>query len=116
MNKVTISDSRGVNVAVASSNVVQSNTLTQGQIEQVERILGSVRAMLNPMVLGVTEGVTSEAQNVANQMEEEIHSPAPSTGKVKALMLKLIDLAATGTVQGRVDALTVMMQQGIAGM
>jgi hypothetical protein len=116
VNKVTISDSQGVNVAVASSNVTQSNTLTQGQIEQVERVLGSVRAMLNPMVLGVTEGVTTEAQIVANQVEEEIHSPAPSTSKVKALMLKLIDLAATGTVQGGVDALTVMMQQGITDM
>jgi hypothetical protein len=116
VTEVNISGSSGVNVAVASNNVSQSNTLTQGQIEQVERILGSVRAMLNPTVIGVTEEVAAEAQTVAGQVEDEIQSPAPNAGKVKALILKLGELAATGTVQGGVDALNAMMQQGIAGM
>lgn len=30
--------------------------------------------------------------------------------------MKLTDLAATGTVQGGVDALNAMLQQGITGM
>lgn len=116
VNEINISDSQGVNVAVASSNVTQSNTLTQGQIELMERILGSVRAMLNPMVVGVTEDVAAVAQTIADEVDEEIHSSAPSAGKVKALLLKLTELAATGTVQGGVDALSVMMQQGISGI
>ncbi|WP_437770640.1 hypothetical protein [Arthrobacter sp. KNU40] len=116
VNKVNISGSQGVNVAVASSNVTQSNTLTQGQIEQAERILGSVRAMLNPAVIGVTEEVAAEAVAVAGQVDKEIQSQAPQTGKVRALLLKLMELAATGTVQGGVDALNAMMQQGVAGM
>lgn len=116
LNNVTITDSQSVNVALNSNNVTQSNTMTQGQVEAVERILGSVRAMLNPMVLGVSEGVTTEAQMLANQVEEEIHSEAPDGGKVKAMLLKLVDLAATGTVQGGIDALNAMMQQGIVGI
>jgi hypothetical protein len=116
MNNVTITDSQSVNVALQSSNVTQSNSMTQGQVEVVERILGSVRAMVNPLVLGVTEDVTTQAQLVVNEVEEEIHSSAPDGGKVKALLLKLVELAATGTVQGGVDALNAMMQQGIAGL
>ncbi|MBD1540614.1 hypothetical protein HC749_20945 [Arthrobacter sp. S13_S34] len=116
VNEINISDSQGVNVAVASSNVTQSNTLTQDQIELMERILGSVRSMLNPMVVGVTEDVAAVAQTIADEVDEEIHSSAPSAGKVKALLLKLTELAATGTVQGGVDALSVMMQQGISGI
>lgn len=116
MNNVTITDSQSVNVALQSSNVTQSNSMTQGQIEVVERILGSVRAMVNPLVLGVSGEVTTQAQMVANEVEQEIHAAAPDSGKVKALLLKLVELAATGTVQGGVDALNSMMQQGIAGM
>jgi len=116
VNEINISDSQGVNVAVASSNVTQSNTLTQAQIDQIEKILGSVRVMLNPMVIGVTDDVAAEAQNIAGEVDEEIHSSAPSVGKVKALLLKLTELAATGTVQGGVDALNAMMQQGINGI
>jgi hypothetical protein len=116
VNEINISDSQGVNVAVASSNVTQSNTLTQDQIELMKRILGSVRSMLNPMVVGVTEDVAAVAQTIADEVDEEIHSSGPSAGKVKALLLKLTELAATGTVQGGVDALSVMMQQGISGI
>lgn len=116
MNNVTITGSQSVNVAVGSNNVTQSNSLTQGQIEQVEKILGSVRAMLNPAVIGVTQEVATEAQTAADEVEQEIHSPAPDGGKVKALLMKLADLAATGTVQGGVDALNALMQQGIAGI
>ena len=115
-NNVTITGSQAVNVALQSSNVTQSSSMTQGQVEVVERILGSVRAMLNPIVLGVTEDVTTEAQIVANEVEGEIQSPAPDAGKVKALLLKLVDLAATGTVQGGFDALNAMMEQGINGI
>ncbi len=116
VNEINISDSQGVNVAVASSDVRQTNSLTQGQIDQVEKILGSVRAMLNPMVIGASEEVTMEAQTIVREVEDEIHSESPSTGKVKALLLKLTELAATGTVQGGVDALNAMMQQGISGL
>jgi hypothetical protein len=116
VNEINISDSQGVNVAVASSNVTQSNTLTPGQIDQIEKILGSVRAILNPMAIGVTDDVAAAAQTIAGEVEEEIHSSAPSAGKVKALLLKLTELAATGTVQGGVDALNSMMQQGINGI
>lgn len=115
-NNVSISGSQGVNFAWNSSHVTQSNTMTQDQIDGVERIIGSVRAMLNPVVLGVSEETTTQAQDIANQVEEEIHTQAPDGGKVKALLLKLVDLAATGTVQGGIDALNSMMQQGIAGI
>lgn len=116
VNEVNITGSQGVNVSVASNNVIQSNTLTQGQIEEVEKILGSVRALLNPAVIGVTDEVAAEAQVLVGEVEEEIQAPAPNSGKVKALLLKLAELAATGTVQGGIDALNALMQQGIAGM
>jgi len=115
-NNVSISGSNGVNFAWNSSHVTQSNTMTQEQIDGIERIVGSVRAMLNPMVLGVSEESTTQAQFIANQVEEEIRTQAPDGGKVKALLLKLVELAATGTVQGGIDALNTMMQQGIAGL
>ncbi|MEJ1180849.1 MULTISPECIES: hypothetical protein [unclassified Pseudarthrobacter] len=104
------------NWAHHSSNITQSNTLTQGQVEQVERTIGSVRAMLTPQFIGVSEDAAAEGQVIVGQLEEEIRSSAPSSGKVKALLMKLMDLAATGTVQGGVDALSAMMQQGINGI
>lgn len=116
VNKVNISGSQGVNVSVASSNVNQSNTLTQGQVEQVERIIASVRAMLTPAVIGVTDEVAEQAQVIVGEVEEEIQAPSPNSGKVKSLLLKLAELAGTGTVQATVDALSAMMQQGIAGI
>lgn len=116
VNEVNISGSQGVNVAVASSNVAQTNTMTQEQTEKIEQILESVRAMLNPTVIGVTEKTTAEAQAVAMQVQNETQSSAPDAGKVKALLQKLMVLAATGTVQGGVTALTMMMQQGISGL
>jgi len=115
-NNVNISGSQGVNFAWNSSNVTQTNTMTQQQVDTMERVLGSVRAMLNPMVLGVSEETTTEAQVIANQVDEEISTQAPDGGRVKALVMNLIELAATGTVQGGVDALTTMMQQGVAGL
>jgi hypothetical protein len=111
-----ITNSGAFNWAQNSSNVTQSNTMTQEHVDNIERVLGSVRAMLNPMVLGVSEETTTQAQVIANQVDEEIHTQAPDGGKVKALLLKLVDLAATGSVQGGVDALNTMMQQGIAGL
>lgn len=115
-NNVSISASHGVNFAWHSSHVTQSNTMTQEQIDVIERILGSVRAMLNPMVLGVSEETTTQAQMIANEVEQEVRAQAPDGGKVKALLIKLVDLAATGTVQGGVNALNDMMQRGIAGL
>lgn len=111
-----ITNSGAFNWAQNSSNVTQGNTMTQEHVDNIERVLGSVRAMLNPMVLGVSEETTTQAQVIANQVDEEIHTQAPDGGKVKALLLKLVDLAATGSVQGGVDALNTMMQQGIAGL
>jgi len=115
-NNVSISGSQGVNFAWNSSDVIQSNTMTQEQVEAVERILGSVRAFMIPAAIGVAEETSAEGQEVADEVEAEIRSATPNSGKVKALLLKLIDLAATGTVRGGVDALNGMMQQGIAGL
>jgi hypothetical protein len=116
VNEVNISGSQGVNVSVASSQVNQSNTMTHGQIEQVERILASVRAMLTPAVIGVTAEVADQAQAIVGEVEEEIQASSPNSGKVKGLLLKLAELAGTGTIQATVDALSALMQQGIAGM
>lgn len=116
VNEVNITGSQGVNVSVASSNVTQSNTLTQGQIDEVAKMLGSVRAIMTPTTAGVTEDVAAQAQFIAGQLEEEIKSPSPQSSVVKALGIKLMELAATGTVQGVVDALNTIIQQGIGGI
>ncbi|BCW84096.1 hypothetical protein NicSoilE8_17690 [Arthrobacter sp. NicSoilE8] len=116
VTEVHVQGSSGVNIAVASSNVNQSNTLTQGQIEQVEKMLGSVRALLNPHILGVTDEVIADAQRVVGEIEAETRTSTPETRKVKALALKLMELAATGTVQGAIDAINTVVQQGITGM
>jgi hypothetical protein len=116
VNEVNISGSQGVNVSVASNNVNQSNTMTQGQVEQVERIIASVRAMLTPAVIGVTDEAAEQAQVIVGEVEEEIQARSPNSGKVKGLLLKLAALAGTGTIQATVDALGAMMQQGIAGI
>lgn len=111
-----IHNSGAFNWAQNSSNFSQSNTLTQGQIEQVEKMLGQVRALLTPVTAGVSDDVASQAQVIAGQLEEEIKSPAPQPTVVKALGLKLMELAATGTVQGVVDALNTVITQGITGI
>jgi hypothetical protein len=116
VTEVHVQGSSGVNIAVDSSNVTQSNTLTQGQIEQVEKMLGSVKAMLTPVTAGISDDVASQASVITGQLEKEIQSPAPKPGVVKALGVKLMELAATGTVQGVVDALNTVITQGIAGI
>jgi hypothetical protein len=116
VTEVHVQGSSGVNVAVDSSNVTQSNTLTQGQIDQVEKMLGSVRAMLTPSTAGVSDDVAAQAEVITGQLEEEIKSSAPQPTVVKALGLKLMELAATGTVQGVVDALNTVIAQGINGI
>ncbi|WP_332603602.1 hypothetical protein [Arthrobacter sp. S2(2024)] len=116
VNEVHVQGSQGVNIAVASSNFTQSNTLSQEQIEQVEKILGSVRAMLSPGVLGVTDEVAAQGSVVAVEIEQELQSPTPGAGRVKALLFKLAELAATGTIQGTVDALSMMIHQAMGSM
>lgn len=116
VTEVHVQGSSGVNVAVDSSNVTQSNTLTQGQIDQVEKMLGSVRAMLTPSTAGVSDDVAAQAEVITGQLEEEIKSSAPQPTVVKALGLRLMELAATGTVQGVVDALNTVIAQGINGI
>lgn len=116
VNEVNISGSQGVNVSVASTNVNQSNTMTQGQIEGVEKIIRSVRALLTPAVIGVSEEVADEAQAVTTELEEHIQSGAPQTGFVKSLLFKLADMVATGTLQGGIDALNGMIHQATATM
>lgn len=114
VTEVHVQGSSGVNIAVDSSNVTQSNTLTQVQIEQVEKMLGQVRALLTPVTAGVSDDVASQAAVITGQLEAEIKSPAPQPTAVKALGIKLLELAATGTVQGVVDALNTVINQGIA--
>jgi hypothetical protein len=116
VNKVTISDSQGVNVAVASSNVTQNITMSQEQIDKVRDMLGSVRAMLTPASAGVSDDVAAAGEVIAGQIEEEISSSSPEPSKVKALGAKLTELAATGTVTAIVNALNAVIQQGIAGL
>lgn len=116
VTEVHVQGSSGVNIAVDSSNVTQSNTLTQGQIEQVERMLGQVRALLTPITAGVSDQVASQATVITGQLEDEIKSAAPQPAVVKALGVKLMELAATGTVQGIVDALNLVITQGINGI
>jgi hypothetical protein len=111
-----IHNSGALNWAQNSSNFSQSNTLTQGQVEQVEKMLGSVRAMLTPVTAGISEEVAAQSRVIAGQLEEEIESPAPQPGVVKALGIKLMELAATGTVEGIVDALNTVIAQGINGI
>ncbi|WP_427117267.1 hypothetical protein [Pseudarthrobacter scleromae] len=110
-----ISNNGAFNWAQNSSNVTQSNTLTQSQVEDVERILGLVRTMLNPQVIGAAEDVAATAKVIVGELEEEVRASAPSC-KVKALLIRLMELAATGTVQNGIDALNAMIQQGINGI
>ncbi|MCD5341519.1 hypothetical protein LR392_04655 [Arthrobacter sp. AK04] len=116
VTEVHVQGSSGVNIAVDSSNVTQSNTLTQGQIENVEKMLGQVRALLTPVTAGISDEVASQAKVITGQLEEEIKSPAPQPTVVKAMGLKLLELAATGTVQGVVDALNTVITQGMTGI
>ncbi|WP_066299485.1 hypothetical protein [Arthrobacter luteolus] len=115
-NNINIQDSNSVNVAFQSSRVQQSSVLSQSQVQQVERALSSVRAMLNPDVLGVTSEDAAEARSIAEKADLEVHAETPDRGKVKALLGKLAELAATGTVQGAVDALISILQQAIGSM
>lgn len=116
VNKVTISDSQGVNVAVASSDVTQNITMSQDQIDKVRDMLGSVRAMLTPASAGVSDDVAAAGEVIAGQIEEEISSSSAEPSKVKALGAKLTELAATGTITAIVNALNAVIQQGIAGL
>ncbi|MEW1812431.1 hypothetical protein AB0284_17205 [Pseudarthrobacter phenanthrenivorans] len=116
VTEVHVRGSSGVNIAVDSSNVAQSNTLSQSQIEQVEKMLGSVKALLTPVAAGISEYAAAQSQVVTGQIENEIKSTAPQPRVIKALGIKLMELAATGTVEGIVDALNTVIAQGINGI
>jgi hypothetical protein len=101
---------------VASPYATQSISMNQEQIDKVRDMLGSVRAMLTPASAGVSDDVAANAEIIAGEIQEEISSSAPESGKVKALGEKLTELAATGTVTAIVNALNAVIQQGIAGL
>lgn len=111
-----IHNSGALNLAPRSTNATQSITMTQGQVKQIEETLESLRLMLSPQFIGVTDEVAAEAQAILGDVDEEIHAEAPSGGKVKDWFMKLVDLAATGTVQAGVNALEAVVQQGINGI
>lgn len=67
-------------------------------------------------VLGLPSERQEEADQVIAELEEETASPEPKPGRLKALLFKVIEVAATGTAQSAVDVVTSMAQSAIDGM
>lgn len=116
VTNINVTGSHGVNLAVASHHVHQSNTLTRNQLDEVAKVIDSAKALLTSTSMGVSEETEAEARGVVSQLEAEIEEESPRAGIVKALVGKLTELAASGTVQWAVDALTALAQQAIGSM
>lgn len=114
VTNVNISGSHGVNVAVDSSDVQQSNTVTSEQRERVNKFVGSAQAMLPGLEL--EQGKEAQALEVIKELEAEVLTEAPKQGRVKELIGKVIDIAVTGTATGMVNALVAMGESAMSSM
>lgn len=114
VNNFNIRDSHSMNFALNSPGAVQSNTLTAEQIDGARKV-GNLLRDVKP-VLGLSEDRLEEADQVIVQLEEETASVEPKPGRLKSLLFKVIEVAATGTAQSAVDVVTSMAQSAIDGI
>jgi hypothetical protein len=114
VNNFNIRDSHSMNFALDSPGAVQSNTLTAEQIDAAREV-GNLLRDVKP-VLGLSDDRLEEADQVIAELEEETASVEPKPGRLKALLFKVIEVAATGTAQSAVDVVTSMAQSAIDGI
>ncbi|WP_269939233.1 hypothetical protein [Arthrobacter sp. HY1533] len=111
-NHLKVEGSSGVNVALNSQNVNQSNSVTIEQIEQTTKFIGSARSLVP--ALGLDGDQQERALQVIGELEVESTSTAPNQGRLKQLMGKVLEIVVTGTATGVADAL-VAMGNGVIG-
>ncbi|MGN7149306.1 hypothetical protein ACTHQ6_09980 [Arthrobacter sp. SAFR-179] len=113
---ITIHNSGAFNWSHNSSNVTQSNNLTQGQVDQVSEMLKTVIPLIASDLVRVSSETVAEAEAVADEIQQEIQSASAQPSRIKELAYKLVELAGTGGVQVGMSAVNSVVQQGIAGM
>ncbi|MFX1821778.1 hypothetical protein PV768_18525 [Pseudarthrobacter sp. CC4] len=114
VNNFNIRDSHSMNIALNSPGAVQTNTLTAEQVDQVRKV-GTFLREVKP-VLGLPDDRREEADQLVAELEEETTAAEPKPSRIKALLFKVIEVAATGTAQSAVDVVTSMAQSAIEGM
>lgn len=111
---VNITNSNGVNVAVDSSDVQQSNTVTVEQREQINKFVESAKVMLP--LLGLDQVKQDEALVIVGDLATETADVAPKQSRLKELLGKVVDIAVAGTATGMVNALVSMGETAMASI
>lgn len=114
VTQVNISDSSGVNVAVESSGVQQSNTVTVEQRKNIENFIGSARGMLPS--LGLSGDDQTRVIEIVDELDSEASSVVPKQSRARELIGKVLDIAVTGSATAMVNALVAMGESVLASL
>lgn len=106
---INITGSNNVNVAQDSSNVTQSNTLTQEQLGKITDVIESYRALSG--ALNLPEEQLEEAETLVGEIEEESGDVNAQPGKIRKALERLTGIVAEYGSKGVATAVISVIEQ-----
>lgn len=114
MYNFDIRNSHGINLAAGSPGANQSNTLTATQTDDAKKVAEAFRAMMP--LFGLSTAKEQQGIEVRDAIEGELVRSEPDGSKIKALVLKAIEVAALGTTGGAVEAFIGLAERFVASI
>lgn len=108
---INISGSNNVNVAQDSSNVTQSNTLTQEQLGKITDVIESYRALSG--ALNLPEEQLEETETLVGEIEEETADVNAEPGKIRKALERLTAIVAEHGAKGVATAVLSVVGQAL---
>lgn len=108
---INITGSSNVNVAQDSSNVTQSNTLTQEQLGKITDVIESYRALSD--ALDLPEEQLGTAETLVGEIEEEIADVNGEPGKIRKALERLTEIVAEHGAKGVSTAVISVIEQAL---
>jgi hypothetical protein len=108
---INITGSSNVNVAQDSSNVTQSNTLTQEQLGKISDVIESYRALSG--ALNFPEEQLEVAETLVGELEEEAADVNAEPGKIRKALERLTGIVAEHGAKGVSTALISVIEQAL---
>ncbi|MEQ4567216.1 hypothetical protein [Paenarthrobacter sp. CAP02] len=108
---INITGSQNVNVAQDSSNVTQSNTLTQEQLGKITDVIESYRALSS--ALNLPEEQLEAAETLVGEIEEETADVNGEPGKIRQALERLTGIVAEYGAKGVSTAVISVIEQAL---
>lgn len=108
---INITGSNNVNVAQDSSNVTQSNTLTQEQLGKITDVIESYRALSG--ALNLPEEQLEAAETLVGEIEEETADVNADPGKIRKALERLTGIVAEYGAKGVSTAVIGVIEQAM---